>query len=114
MMMRTSVFTIFLFTILWTQGQTTDTAKLNTIIDAKISDKDPSLFVGVVKNGEIVYERYKGIASLQHGVKVTEDSRSNVASVAKQFTALCILQLSLDKKISLEDDIRKYLSLIHI
>ena len=65
--------------------------------------------VGVEKDGDIIYESYRGMANLQHQVKTDEQSRSNIASAAKQFTALCLLKLSSDGKLSLEDDIRKYL-----
>ncbi|WP_411893836.1 serine hydrolase domain-containing protein [Winogradskyella sp. A2] len=82
---------------------------VDSIVNSKLSDNDPGLFVGVVKDGKIIYEGYRGLASLQHGVKVDENSRSNIASTAKQFTALMILNLALNQKLSLEDDIRKYL-----
>ncbi|WP_299112354.1 serine hydrolase domain-containing protein [uncultured Winogradskyella sp.] len=83
--------------------------KIDSIVNSKLSDNDPSLFVGVVKDGKIIYENYKGLASLQHKVKADANSRSNIASTAKQFTALMVLDLTLKEKLSLEDDIRKYL-----
>jgi hypothetical protein len=50
-----------------------------------------------------------GLANLQHLIPVTDQTRFNLASVAKQFTALCVLKLVLDNKISLEADLRQYL-----
>jgi len=90
-------------------AQQVDTSKIQEIVNSKISEDAPGLMVGVVKDGNIIYESYRGMANLQHQVKTDEQSRSNIASVAKQFTALCVLKLSLDGKLSLEDDIRKYL-----
>ncbi len=86
-----------------------DLKKIDDIVSSKLSDKDPGLFVGIVKDGKIIYEKYKGLASLQHQVKINESSRSNIASTAKQFTALMVLHLALGEKLSLEDDIRIYL-----
>ncbi|MBO6605521.1 serine hydrolase domain-containing protein [Psychroserpens sp.] len=83
--------------------------KIDSIVNSKLGDKDPGLMVGIVKDGAIYYENYKGLASLQHQVKITDKTRSNIASTAKQFTALMVLQLSYEQKLSLEDDIRKYL-----
>ncbi|WP_298898471.1 serine hydrolase [uncultured Psychroserpens sp.] len=83
--------------------------QIDSIVNSKLTSNDPGLFVGIVQDGKIVYENYKGLASLQHQVKIDEKSRSNIASTAKQFTALCILKLSIENKLSLEDDIRKYL-----
>ena len=83
--------------------------KLDSIVNSKIGKEDPALFVGVVKDGAIIYQSIKGLISLQHDVLADENSRSNIASTAKQFTALMILDLSLKGKLSLEDDIRKYI-----
>ncbi len=44
---------------------------------------------------------------------ITKDTRFNIASNGKQFTALAILVLIDEKKISLTDDIRKYLPTIY-
>lgn len=83
--------------------------QIDSIVNSKLSSDAPGLFVGVVKDGKIIYEGYKGLASLQHNVKADANSRSNIASTAKQFTALMTLNLALKQKLSLEDDIRKHL-----
>ncbi len=72
-------------------------------------DESPGLAVGIVKDGQIIYEHYMGYANLEHKIKTAQNTRSNIASTAKQFTALMILQLSEEQKLSLEDDIRKYI-----
>ena len=83
--------------------------KVDSIINIKIKGEDPALFVGVVQDGKIIYQKALGLSNLQHKVKANLKTSSNIASVAKQFTALMILQLSIDGKLSLEDDIRTYL-----
>ena len=90
----------------YVQGQN---LQLDSIVNSKIGIEDPALFVGVVKDGNIIYQTIRGSISLQHKVAADENSRSNIASTAKQFTALMILDLSLKGKLSLEDDIRKYI-----
>jgi len=107
--MKTFLLFIVLFISTFFNAQENKIAKIDSIVNSKISEKDPALFVGIVKDGKIIYEKYRGLASLQHQVKVDENSVSNIASTAKQFTALMILQLSIEEKLSLEDDIRKYL-----
>ena len=99
-------FTLLISALLFGQNQI---KSIDSILNSKISDNDPGLFIGVVKEGQILFEGYKGLASLQHNAKIYESSRSNIGSTAKQFTALMILKLDLDGKLSLEDDIRKYL-----
>ena len=82
---------------------------INQILYKYVDDEDPGLAVGIVKDGEIIYEHYIGYANLPHKVKVNDSTRFNIASTSKQFTALLLLQLSMDGKLDLEEDIRKYL-----
>ena len=60
-------------------------------------------------DGQVVYEEYAGLASLADSSSITRQSRFNVASNGKQFTALAILLLVEDGKLTLDDDVRKYL-----
>ncbi|WP_299768249.1 serine hydrolase domain-containing protein [uncultured Dokdonia sp.] len=107
--MKKIITTILLLLSYMSFAQTIAIDKIEAIVSSKIAANDPGLFVGVVKDGAIVYEYYNGLTSLQHQVKADETSRSNIASVAKQFTALCVLKLNLEGSLNLEDDIRTYL-----
>ncbi|NRA92392.1 MAG: beta-lactamase family protein [Psychroserpens sp.] len=100
---------LFVFQVSLTAAQQAQLKQVDSIINSKISEVDPGLMVGIVKGGQIIYEKYRGLANLQHQVKISEKTRSNIASTAKQFTALMILQMAMDQKLSLEDDIRTYL-----
>ena len=84
-------------------------AEIRKYITDRVDQKDPGVAYGVVRNGEIVLEEVTGLASLHHNVPVTKSTRFNIASVAKQFTALIVLDLSMKGKLSLEDDIRTFL-----
>ena len=107
--MKKIITLITFFVATFIVAQSSEIKKIDSIVNSKIGENDPSLFVGIVQNGKIIYEKYRGLANLQHQVKADEKTRSNIASTAKQFTALMILQLSLEGKLKLEDDIRKYL-----
>lgn len=111
--MRTFTVLFFLFVSLISFAQEGKLSKIDSIVNSKIKDTDPSLMVGIVKDGNIIFEKYRGLANLQHQVKANKNTKSNIASTAKQFTALMVLQLSLDAKLSLEDDIRKYLPTLY-
>ena len=69
--------------------------------------------VGIVKGGNIIYEKYRGLAYLPYQIKMDEKTKSNIAYVAKQYTALMILDLALKDQLSLEDDIRTYLPTLY-
>ncbi|MEL6254530.1 MAG: serine hydrolase domain-containing protein [Bacteroidota bacterium] len=83
--------------------------KIDELFKSKIQGKVPGAALGIVKDGQIIYEKYLGYANLEHMIPVDVNTRFNIASTAKQFTALCILNLELEGKLELEDDFRKYL-----
>ena len=103
------VITLFAFIISVLCYAQNEVKKIDSIVNSKVAENDPGIAVGIIKDGIIVYEKYLGLANLQHKVKFDEKTRSNIASTAKQFTALMILDLSLNNKLNLDDDIRKYL-----
>ena len=107
--MRYFVLCSALFFGLQISSQNQDFLKIDSILKSKVDENHPGIAVGILKDGNIIYEKYFGLSNLQHKVKFDENTRSNIASTAKQFTALIILDLSLNEKLSLEDDIRKYL-----
>lgn len=94
-------------------GQNPQLKMVDSIVESKLDATDPGLMVGVVKDGTIMYQKAKGMASLQHQVPVTVNSRSNIASTAKQFTALMVLDLAQKGKIDLEEDIRTFLPTLY-
>ncbi|MEM7369656.1 MAG: serine hydrolase domain-containing protein [Bacteroidota bacterium] len=65
--------------------------------------------VAVVREGEIVFSKAYGMASLEYGVPNRVETIYNLASVSKQFTAYGMVLLEQQGKLSLEDDVRKYL-----
>ncbi|MEM7104964.1 MAG: serine hydrolase domain-containing protein [Bacteroidota bacterium] len=90
-----------------------DPEKITKILYQHSNDDLPGLAVGIVKDGQITYEHYLGYANLEHKIEVNKNTRFNIASNAKQFTALCILKLIDQGKLNLNDDFRKYLPGIH-
>jgi CubicO group peptidase (beta-lactamase class C family) len=81
-------------------------------VDAFLSQWDkndmPGCAVGVVKDGRLVYKRGFGMANLDYDVPNTPSTLFNLASMSKQFTAMSIALLAQQGKLSLDDDIRKY------
>ena len=82
-------------------------------IDAVIARFDsarmPGCVAGVEQGNAPPVIRAYGRAELNFGVKNTADTRFEVGSVSKTFTAASILMLVQDGKLKLDDDIRKYL-----
>jgi len=69
----------------------------------------PGCSLGVYQDGKILYARGYGMASLEHGVALSPRSVLDVGSISKQFTAMSILMLQREGKLSLDDPIRKYI-----
>jgi CubicO group peptidase (beta-lactamase class C family) len=72
-------------------------------------DGTPGVVVGVVQDGELSFARAYGMANLDHGVPFDVGTISNIGSVTKQFTAMGLLLLQADGKLSIEDDIREHI-----
>lgn len=72
-------------------------------------DQTPGCAVAVAKAGRTVLDRAYGMADLDHGIRAVPATIYEAGSVSKQFTAAAILLLARDGKLSLEDDVRKYL-----
>ncbi len=68
----------------------------------------PGAMLGIIRGGKVIYERGYGTADLEHNVSISPATVFNIASTSKQFTAMSILLLARQGKISLDDDIRKY------
>jgi CubicO group peptidase (beta-lactamase class C family) len=68
----------------------------------------PGCALGVYQDGKVLYARGYGMASLEHGVALSPRSVLDVGSISKQFTAMAMLMLQKEGKLSLDDPIRKY------
>ena len=81
-------------------------------VDAIFRDFDrsdtPGCAVGVYRDRQIAYARGYGMANLELNVGNTPQTVFDIGSIAKQFTAMAIHLLARDGKLSLDDDIRKW------
>ena len=66
------------------------------------------------KNGDIVFEDYHGYANFSTKEPITATTTFHLASISKTFTAMTVLRLMDEGKINLDDNVKLYLSLIHI
>ena len=90
-------------------SETKAAAKVDEFLSQWDKNDLPGGAVGVVKDGKLIYKRGFGMANLDYDVPNTTTTRFNLASVSKPFTAMSIALLAQQGKLSLDDDIRKYL-----
>ena len=99
-----------LFFIRVSYGQTwQDTLSL---IDKTLSQyhaDNPGCQVAISRNGQLIFSRAWGMADLERNVPLSTNSILEAGSVSKQFTAAAILLLEQQGKLSLNDDVRKYI-----
>ena len=60
------------------------------------------------KNGNIIFEAYRGTGHLPGKDTVTETTAFHIASVSKTFTAMTVLKLWQDGKLQIDDELSKY------
>lgn len=63
----------------------------------------------VAKNGEIIYRKSFGYSNYDTKEMLNDSSMFELASVSKAFTAMSIMMLKEEGKLSYDDDVRKYL-----
>lgn len=73
------------------------------------NSKTAGVAVGVVKDGKLIFKKGYGTANLEYDIAITPKTIFNVGSVSKQFTTFSIYLLEKQGKISLDDDVRKYI-----
>src|ERR1019366_10230329 len=94
-------------------AQSTPSAPTATQVDQIFEKWDhstsPGCALSVMRDGRIVYARGYGMADLDHDIALTPESVFHVASMSKQFTAASIVLLAQEGKLSLDDEIHKYI-----
>jgi CubicO group peptidase (beta-lactamase class C family) len=83
-------------------------AEIDRIVTTSLAAEDvPSASVAVVKDGRIVFTRAYGKAN--EGLPASPALPYQIASISKQFTAMALLLLEDEGKLSLDDHVAKYL-----
>jgi len=83
-------------------------AEIDRIVTTALAAEDvPSASIAVVKDGRIVFAKAYGKAN--EGLPATPNLPYQIASISKQFTAMALLLLEDEGKLSLDDKVAKYL-----
>ncbi len=69
-------------------------AKIDSLIGCWSSDNTPGGVVGIIKDGGFIFKRSYGMVNMDYVLPNAETTVFNVGSMAKQFTAFCVLLLS--------------------
>ena len=73
----------------------------------------PGCLAAASQDGKLMVNRAYGLADLERNVPLTTESLLDAGSIRKQFVAAAILLLVEEGKLSLSDDVRKYIPELH-
>lgn len=71
--------------------------------------KIPGAAIAISKNGEIIFQKGFGFSNIESKEEVTPETIFGIASVTKSFTAMAILMLEEEGKLSVDDPVTKYI-----
>jgi CubicO group peptidase (beta-lactamase class C family) len=103
--------------LLWNAGGATyknsdekSAAAVDEVFGDLAKGGSPGCALGVYRDGKIIYAKGYGLANIEENVAITPQSIFDIGSTSKQFTAASILLLEKQGKLSINDDVRKYLT----
>ncbi len=99
---------LFLIAIASMQAQTLE-ATIDQLLNEKYPADKPGATALIAKDGEVIYRKSFGLANLELGVSMKPENVFEIGSITKQFTSVSILMLLEQGKLSLQDEITKYL-----
>ena len=84
-------------------------SKIDKILKNQFKSNETGVSALVAKDGKVIYRKAFGKANLELDVDMTPENVFEVGSITKQFTSVAILMLLEEGKLSLEDDITKFI-----
>jgi CubicO group peptidase (beta-lactamase class C family) len=84
------------------------TKSVDSLVSPQFEGNQPGISILIAKKGQIVYEKAFGSANMELNTAMRPDMVFRIGSITKQFTAIAILQLVEQGKISLQDSIQRY------
>ncbi len=94
-------------------GQNNQDNQLEKSVDSLVlpqfKSNEPGVSILIAKQGQILYKKAFGSANVEMNVPLQPDMIFRIGSITKQFTAIAILQLVEQGKISLQDSVQKYI-----
>ena len=109
MIMRTAAASVaLLFCAARSLGaQVTANAAVDRIFAEWDKPDSPGCAVGAIQNNRYLYKRGYGMANLDYDIPNAAEMVYSIGSDSKQFTAASVALLSMQGKLSLDDDLRK-------
>lgn len=114
---KKSVYVVLLFVFMLANGaifagqaaEQDVIAQIDQMLAKIYKPGEPGAAALVIKDGKVILRKGYGVADMELGVPVEPDMIFRLGSITKQFTAVAILMLAEQGKLSLQDEITKFL-----
>lgn len=106
------VFYLVLFISFSAKGQDIKN-DIEGLFSAWKKNNNPGGVVMVSHQNQIIFSEAYGLANIPYNIPNDKETVFGIGSLSKQFTAMGIVLLQLDGKLSVDDDIQKYLPEMH-
>jgi CubicO group peptidase (beta-lactamase class C family) len=83
--------------------------KIDQLLSAQFLSGGTGASIAVAKGKNVLFSKGYGMANPEYDIQNTPQTIFHIASISKQFTAFSVSMLADQGKISLDDDIRKYI-----
>ncbi len=101
---------LFLLQVAAAAGQpNAEAARVDSLFSQWNKPRSPGCALGVVRDGKFIYQRGYGVQNPATGVPLSTRSVFYAASVSKQFAAASVLLAARDGKLSLDDEVRRWI-----
>lgn len=103
------IYCLIIFVALDLAGQDM-TAKFDSIVNMVVEDENgPGYAIQISQDGKTIYQKAVGKANLELDVDITPNHVFRIGSITKQFTTAAILRLQEEGKLSIQDELVKYI-----
>ncbi|CAL2108370.1 D-alanyl-D-alanine carboxypeptidase [Tenacibaculum sp. 190524A02b] len=111
-MSKNLFLTVFLFiitTVLFGQISNQQLYKIDSLFNQWNAKNHPGGSIAISQNNKLIFSKAYGLASIEYNQPNTTQTIFNAGSIAKQFTAMAIVLLQEQNKLSVKDNIKKYI-----
>lgn len=82
--------------------------QLSNFFDTTLLNKGFNGGILIAMNGEVIYEKYSGLADIRKKDSLGNTTSLHIASTSKTFTSIAILRMVQQYKLSLDDSLQKF------
>lgn len=105
----TPLLLLFIWPSLGQAQNRADTVKKLDALFSELNENTPGAALRVTRGNDVIYSKGFGMADLEHGAPVTDETIFEAGSVSKQFAATSILLLVEAGKVNLDDSVQQYI-----